>query len=393
MAADRLSPFWTTSPLRSKSTTPSPGPESSRDDGKSISGGSSDLSSAKSTRTRGRTSIKRMMKRIRSSSNLTSSDQLLMQPTSFKEVENWYTGFQLYNMLITTRFSSNDTEYINDISKACSTLSKNCGGQFIHGLPESVFDLALLWCPAKPLKRTNTTQPTWSWLGWEGRINFPFDPTSCPDVPRNKDGIFRSEILQYHIGTKAAPYTIRREKKDTQLRIQYPPYFHAPRGHDTNISDTLRFSAQTISAEGFTAEQLHYEEEKIPCSQLINNKYQLCGVIMDFEESISEPSTNGPYEFVLLSRNLRSETVRQPRGPVHPTTHPSGTPIWNRERFSWSQEVVDFNEDIFSSGPWKMLNVMLIRWVGEYAERVAVARIHEEGWLQCNPVKKDIVLR
>lgn len=114
---------------------------------------------------------------------------------------------------------------------------------------------------------------------------------------------------------------------------------------------------------------------------------------MDFEESISEPSTNGPYEFVLLSRNLRSETVRQPRGPVHPTTHPSGTPIWNRERFSWSQEVVDFNEDIFSSGPWKMLNVMLIRWVGEYAERVAVARIHEEGWLQCNPVKKDIVLR
>jgi hypothetical protein len=40
-----------------------------------------------------------------------------------------------------------------------------------------------------------------------------------------------------------------------------------------------------------------------------------------------------------------------------------------------------------------MLNVILIKWVGEHAERVAVARIHEDAWLQCAPIKKEIVLR
>jgi hypothetical protein len=39
------------------------------------------------------------------------------------------------------------------------------------------------------------------------------------------------------------------------------------------------------------------------------------------------------------------------------------------------------------------LNVMLIRWNGEFAERVAIARIHEDAWKARNPTRKDIVLR
>ena len=31
--------------------------------------------------------------------------------------------------------------------------------------------------------------------------------------------------------------------------------------------------------------------------------------------------------------------------------------------------------------------------VGDHAERVAVARIHEDAWLRQNPTKKDIILR
>jgi hypothetical protein len=73
--------------------------------------------------------------------------------------------------------------------------------------------------------------------------------------------------------------------------------------------------------------------------------------------------------------------------------HPPGTPVWNGERFVWDEVVVDFDAKYFKDGPWKMLNVMIIRWHGDYAERVAIARIHEDAWLQLSPVRKDIVLR
>jgi hypothetical protein len=155
----------------------------------------------------------------------------------------------------------------------------------------------------------------------------------------------------------------------------------------------LRFAASTVPADGFTAEQLHYKDISIPCSQLLNSSKQHCGVIMDREAAIAEPSSTGPYEFVLLSRNLRHEAATQTRRPLTSTMHPPGTPVWDGERFVWDEEVVDFDDEVFESGPWKVLNVMLIRWVGEYAERVAIARIHEDAWDQLGPVKKEIVLQ
>jgi len=314
----------------------------------------------------------------------------------FNEVENWFYGFRKYNQLVSTEVSAKQAYPSQDFSKASKALTKNCGGQFLHGLPEAAFDFSLLWCPAEKLSRKDSDEPSWSWTGYHGNVNFPFDPTTSPDVytaPRSEGEWFRSEIVNLHVGPEEAPYTVRREKCDS-LRIKYPPYFHAPRGSDSSIqSNSLRFTASTISAEGFTAEQLHHQEKEIPCSQLLNEKNQHCGVIMDFESSISEPSSTGPFEFVLLSRNLRREPSKQTRRPTVPTMHPAGTPIWDGERFLWDEEVVDFDDELFEAGPWKMLNVMLIKWVGEHAERVAIARIHEDVWMQRSPMKTDIVLK
>jgi hypothetical protein len=320
------------------------------------------------------------------------------QETDVSEAGNWFYGFQKYNHFVTTTLSPTQTYPSQEFAKVSKSLSKNCGGQFLHGLPEAAFDFSLLWCPAGKLsRRDDVDEPSWSWSAYAGPINFPFDPTSCPDIyttPRSEGELFRSEIVNLYIGPESSPYTVRREKKCNSLRTKYPPYFHAPRGSDASSeSKILRFTSSTISAEGFTAEQLRHQNKEIPCSQLINDKDQHCGVIMDFESSISEPSSAGPYEFVLLSRNLRREPAMQTRKPTLNTMHPPGTPIWDGERFVWDEEVVDFDEEHFEPGPWKMLNVMLIRWNGEHAERIAIARIHEDAWLQRSPVKKDVVLR
>lgn len=336
-----------------------------------------------------------MMNRLRSSSNASLASNRSYD-LELAEVENWFYGFRMYNQLVTTKISPEQIYQSQEFAKASKALTKNCGGKFLHGLPESAFDFSLLWCPAGPQSRIDNDEPSWSWTAYTGPVNFPFDPTSCPDIytlPRSEGEWFRSEIVNLHVGPDTDPYTVRREKSNS-LRVKYPPYFHAPRGSEAGVaSNTLRFSAQTIAADGFTAEQLSYQDKDIPCSQLLDSNHNHCGVIMAFEAAISAPSSTGPFEFVLLSRNLRREPAQQTRRPVVPSMHPPGTPIWDGERFVWDQEVVEFDESKFEQGPWKMLNVMLIKWVGEYAERVAVARIHEDAWAEMGPQRTDVVLK
>lgn len=395
---DRLSPSWIRRSIsRRKSSQEGesrPGSSNSPISSQatfstSSSDNSHSVGSGKSIRRR---SIRRVVQRLRSSSRASSPSNQSPE-RDINDIHDWFHGFQRYNKLITNNTSSTQPK---DFTKTCKSLSKSCGGTFIHELPEAAFDFALLWCPAGPLTRTNLTEPSWSWTSYTGPVNFPFDPTTCPDIsrtPRADGELFRSEIKTFHIGPEASQYTIRRDNSSA-LRIKYPPHFHAPRGEDPRIdSDTLRFKAKVISADGFTAEQLHYQDREIPCSQLINAENQHCGVIMHFEEAISQPSSTGPFEFVLLSRNLRKEPGQHTRRPQSCTMHPPGTPIWDGERFVWDEEVVDCDEEVFGSGEWKMLNVMLVKWVGECAERVAIARIHEDAWESREPRVKEIVLK
>ena len=335
-----------------------------------------------------------MVNRIRSASNA-SIPKNQNQELDFKEVDDWFTGFQRYNQLVTRT----ENPYTSpELAKATKLLSKNCGGNFIHGLPEALFDFSLLWCPTDDSTDRDDAEPSWSWTSHAGPINFPFDPTSCPDTyttPRDTGETFRSEITNFHIGAITTPYTIRRDKHSS-TRIRYPPYFHAPRGTDPTLeSSTLHFQAQAVSADGFTASQLHYAGRSIPCSQLVNASGQHCGVLMSHESTISAPHYHGPYEFILLSRNKRVEPAEGTRRPQVGTMHPPGTPIWDGERFVWDEEVVDFDEEVFAAGEWSMLNVMLIRWdeARGQAERVAVGRMHEDAWKELGPMRKDIVLR
>ncbi len=400
-AIDRLSPSWirrSISPSKqSVQEAHARQPSASGLQHRSTSG-SSNSDDSRSSKSGRRPSVRGMMSRLRSPSiaSIASITSINSQDQDLDELPNWFHGFRKYNQLVSTDVSVKQAYPSQDFSKASKALTKSCGGQFIHALPEAVFDFSLLWCPAEKLSRNNSNEPSWSWTAYDGRVNFPFDPTTCPDIytaPRSDGEWFRSEVVNYHIGPKETPYTVRREKCKS-LRMKYPPYFHAPRGSDATIeANTLRFSAPTIPADGFIAEQLVRDEKDIPCSQLLNEKNQHCGVIMDYESSISEPSSTGPFEFVLLSRNLRREHSEKARRPSDSTTHPAGTPIWDGERFMWDEEVVDFDDECFEPGPWKMLNVMLIKWVGDYAERVAIARIHEDAWLQQSPVKHDIVLK
>jgi len=404
---------------------------------------SEDSRSARSGSSAYRTWFRRVVaisNRSRSSSSVsiaTLQNQAPGKP-DFEKVESWIDGFRKYNQLITNEVSG-DRNFLEDIlSDIQDTLEEGlhfeCPGGFVHDLPEALFDLALLWCPSKEMpedqfaRREGSDRPSWSWTGWKCPVNFPFDPTNCPDISAKNPNpmYFKSEVKEFHIvPPKSDPYLIRRDLKHP--RIGYPSSHVIPKGvkppkegkrtftilpnynsktaeHAEQTKqifgnfDTLRFSAQTISVDGFTLTQMSYEDDTIPCCEMKDVQGRKCGVLMDYYNEVHRfAEKRQDFLFVLLSRNRRCEaTVRD---PVANTVHPPGTPIWHNNKFLHDDEIADFDPEHFLEGEWSMLNFMLVQKMNldhedEYYERVAIGRIHEDAWKQRNPVlKKDIILK
>ncbi|KAI4864025.1 HET-domain-containing protein [Hypoxylon rubiginosum] len=82
---------------------------------------------------------------------------------------------------IITTFTTKNLTYPEDavlaFSGIASALSSTFHGGFVSGLPVLLFNMALLWAPISVLSRRKPKQsagniclPSWSWVGWEGRV-------------------------------------------------------------------------------------------------------------------------------------------------------------------------------------------------------------------------------
>ncbi|KAK7183703.1 uncharacterized protein CC84DRAFT_1170945 [Paraphaeosphaeria sporulosa] len=350
----------------------------------------------------------RHLKRSRSASinSAAGEDNLPLKREDFKEVEGWFDAFQKYNRLITNQVSGNSNFPAEELSKIQKTICEVEGGRFINDLPEALFDIALLWCPAGEMTRksvTESSEPSWSWTAWNGAVNFPFDPSSCPDVRRRGEApvFFKSKITSFVLGPESGceRYTIMNRAMSLKLdpistqrpRIEYPTAgLQLLASEPPKVqSDTLRFTAQKVDASAFKMEQI-YDEEKQPllCTGLIDSQDRPCGVLMDYKKKIVAHQQDGKLHYILLSVNRRvPSTFSKSSNNI---SHPSGIPIWKDGRFLKEEEIGD-PEDYNNDGEWKMYNVMLIQefeaktlddgsFQEAFARRVAVGRIHEDAW-------------
>ena len=307
-----------------------------------------------------------------------------------------------------------------ELSKIQQIISEIEEGRFIQDLPEPLFDIALLWCPAESLTRKPEGGPSWSWKGWSGGVNFPFDPSSCPDVRKRGEEpvFFKSKINSFVLGPESGPerYTImnrvsplKTDPASTQLaRITYPReglQILAAQPPKTEC-DTLRFTTEKIAASNFKMEQIYYDQnEPLLCSGLTDDQGRQCGALMDYEKNISDHQGEGELYYILLSINRRVQSsISTSKSNV---SHPSGIPIWRERAFLKNEEIDDLKG--FDEGEWNMYNVMLIQEFKKgdtvagkavqepFSRRVAVARIHKDAWNEAMKANADkyakIVLR
>ncbi|KAF1977445.1 hypothetical protein BU23DRAFT_587492 [Bimuria novae-zelandiae CBS 107.79] len=359
----------------------------------------------------------RTRSRATSTSSVISEESRPLKNSDFRLLKGWFDAFEKYNTLITNQVSVNPNFPAGELSKIQETIRKVEDGRFIYDLPEAVFDIALLWCPADNMTREPARGPSWSWAGWSGPVNFPFDPSSCPDVrrPGEADVFFKSKVKSFVLGPESGPerYTIRNRATSLKpipgstlrSRIEYPTDSLHLLGKEppTVECDTLRFSTQKIAASAFKMEQIcHDDKQPLLCTGLIDSQDRPCGVLMDYEKNLSAYQNEGGLHYILLSINRRVPATKLGSNRSN-ISHPSGIPIWRDGAFVKDEEIGDPKD--YSKGEWKMYNVMLIQefeaktledgtFQEAFARRVAVGRIHEDAWTQADGRSEaKIVLR
>lgn len=113
-------------------------------------------------------------------------------PQRSQEARDWildvgYPSLTVYSRLLED-FNRRDLKYPQDCLSAIAGMlplyNKVFKGGFLCGLPEMFFDAALLWQPGGDLTRrvpvetgkryrfANELLPSWSWVGWQGEVDF-----------------------------------------------------------------------------------------------------------------------------------------------------------------------------------------------------------------------------
>ena len=114
-----------------------------------------------------------------------------------------------------------DHDVINALTGLLNIFDLCFKSTMIFGLPEVLFDIALLWRPTERLTRRTTsggkTFPSWSWTGWKGRVTYDQPYTLRRDGTRSPTRFMQANdgdegvrpMLRWHLWSSAVS-TLRR---------------------------------------------------------------------------------------------------------------------------------------------------------------------------------------
>jgi hypothetical protein len=236
---------------------------------------------------------------------------------------------------------------------------------FLYGLPEFWFELALFWAPSGPLTRrvASTSRsstgifyhlPSWSWIGWGGRIDFPNNAAfgaiseftepitkwyalAHPDSPdRRPIGSvwyeYRSRVTEDHLATLPEGWERLPDPKrgcvfkhTRRPHKRYSYAFPVPEPSTSSVyvsfQQTACLSARTIRAF-LWGKRVHTERPSIPIRSrlwLTSSRGQCVGFLYlnnTEEQSLfnnnntgSDTSSPNPLELVAISKGTSKELM------------------------------------------------------------------------------------
>ncbi|PVH73625.1 hypothetical protein DL98DRAFT_607004 [Cadophora sp. DSE1049] len=186
--------------------------------------------------------------------------------------DDWDKGFRFWSGTV-EEYSKKEFTFDTDILDACTGIlhafQGYSGWTILQGMPEPVFDLALLWVPSTTVERRpplkvhrselTTEFPSWSWLGWRGGATFPltgkspYRPTLASEITHfekcsgSGDG-FAEEQEQVNVQWN----TVLHDQTPFDHSSIQPSHTQAQSAIIEQSSRFLKFRSVTVSASNFT---------------------------------------------------------------------------------------------------------------------------------------------
>lgn len=309
--------------------------------------------------------------------------------------------FQVYATLITlysARELSFSSDILNALSALLAVLRDTLQHPFVSGLPSSLLPLTLLWIPAQKSsvpRRRNNHCSSWSWAGWNGPSLYFEGPLAlCLDQYIKGRYFLRSAVKQFEISTQT-PRRIVHTVQDFASPQPTSEEQHKPQIEPIPIARELlhfwsetacaaqyRFASSTRTLESPFRESSFNGVRLVSANPLmiLDSESQHCGILYESRLAGFQLDRDWKtYDFVLLSA-------------CHPCCVEDGGCMHaldtGCELFVNGESVLDLER--FPVYPWCLLNVMLIQWDGDRAERVAIGQVHKRAWEKAQRQKKDI---
>ena len=304
---------------------------------------------------------------------------------SFSGYSSESEGFRAYCNFVSV-YLRRQLSFPEDILHALSGLLKvferSMDTLFLFGLPLRWFGHALLWEPYGPARRRNLSGPhgsiqqfpSWSWSGWDTGSEPPYWLTideieglvdhwmvaddskalpiyTCKNMRGRLDGLGISDDDQEaaNLGVTLLPVS-----QCTSSSFGSYKYLLSK---TAIASFCLSRESQKVQNEGLWADGIHLK--------VFSSEGDWIGLILvDRQWTKSQIHGRRNFDFMLLSSAKRA---RIEEDPLFDVTH-------------------------YRKRQWYLLNVMLLKWEGEFAERVAVGVVHEDAWRAARPRPKFVKL-
>ncbi|KAI5458909.1 heterokaryon incompatibility protein-domain-containing protein [Mariannaea sp. PMI_226] len=278
-------------------------------------------------------------------------------------------------------------------------LAESFGWKLASALPESALDLALLWRPMfsvtmwpRPLSGQTTgptvcTSPTWCWTAWHGDIFW--DPWRLDSFAAQEVSI-KTEVACFWIQDRGG---LRQIQRGQALDSGTQTVSHMVTEH-AQVNSKLLFEAKAIDIMEYNLgppnmDQCAWWNGDVAggglSSYFRNNMSSSlwvydasghhCGTLPGFgvDAWSAEGKNRLRHDLVLVSHCSQDEVTQSAMQDFQnnlPLEYPSDK---------------EYYEEIFDARYYKYksdwaLNVILVRWKGTLAERVAVGQIHADAW-------------
>ena len=279
------------------------------------------------------------------------------------------------------RQMSDPRDIIASFEGILSVFGKSLKTDIWFGLPEKYLNEALLWIEAGPSLRRNISIspssdmkfPTWSWAGWDTAVKLQFGYPGFI-LPEVEWFVISQSGEAIQLVTPGSYNLSRRRELISSIRsvrapAGLPDDFLKTVQHRTGLSESKKRRLPRFLACWTCITLFRVADEEIDAAvgsglPILDNAGRWAGsAFMGQGWKDNTKGNSRTCEFMLLSHSS----------------------------FLY-HDIELFDEVYFSPREWCILNVMLIQRDGDRAQRVGVGVIHEDAWVEANPVPMLIKL-